>query len=71
MTVRAPSLLLGSYCGIGTTTPQAALDVVGSILCSAGLRAGNIDVIERLLEHTASLQTISSQFAHKAAGGGG
>ena len=55
MTVRAPSLLLGSYCGIGTTTPQAALDVVGSILCSAGLQAGNIDVIERLLEHGTAL----------------
>ena len=36
-TIRAPSLLLGSYCGIGTPTPQAALDVIGSILCSAGL----------------------------------
>ena len=46
-------------------TPQAALDVVGSILCSAGLRAGNIDVIERLLEHTASLQTIASQLLTK------
>ena len=42
MTVRAPSLLLGSYCGIGTAAPQAALDVVGSIICSAGLRAGNV-----------------------------
>ena len=60
MTVRAPSLLLGSYCGIGTTAPQAALDVVGSIICSAGLRAGNVDVIERLQEHTASLQTVTT-----------
>ena len=30
-TITAPSLLLGSYCGIGTTTPQAALDVGDSI----------------------------------------
>ena len=56
MTARAPSLLLGSYCGIGTTTPQAAFDVVGSILCSAGLRAGNIDVIARVLEHGTAIQ---------------
>ena len=55
-TIRAPSLLLGSYCGIGTPTPQAALDVVGSILCSAGLQAGNIDIIERLLAHGTAIQ---------------
>ena len=59
-TIRAPSLLLGSYCGIGTSTPQAALDVVGSILGSAGLRIGNIDVIERLLEHGVALATLAS-----------
>ena len=58
--VRASGLTVGSFIGIGTPTPQAALDVVGSILCSAGLRFGNIDVIERLLEHTTSLETISA-----------
>ena len=58
MTVRAPNLTVANSLGVGTSTPQAALDVVGSILGSAGLRIGSIDVIERLLEHTASCKQL-------------
>ena len=64
----ARGLAVGSFVGIGTPTPQAALDVVGSILGSAGLRVGNLDVVERLLEHTASLATISSSLTDVANG---
>ena len=47
--------MVGSYCGIGITTPQAELDVNGSILCGLGLRAGKINVIERLLAYGLAL----------------
>ena len=45
MPIRAPSLFLGQYCGIGVTVPEAELDVAGSIKCSLSLVAGNIDVV--------------------------
>ena len=49
-------VLCREYMGIGgVTVPQAELDVAGSIRCSLSLVAGNIDVVERLLTHTAAI----------------
>ena len=59
-TLSARGLNIGTFVGIGIPLPQAALDVNGSILASAGLRVGNIDVIERLFEHTTTFDTIST-----------
>ncbi len=44
MPIRAPQLYVAQYCGIGVTVPEAELHV-----------AGSIDVVDRLLTHTAAL----------------
>ena len=62
-------MTLASHLGVGTAHPQAALEVVGSILASAGLKIGNIDVIERLLEHGAALGTLAAGKQDKLSAG--
>ena len=66
MAVRTPQLYVASYMGVGgITTPQAELDVAGSIRCSMNLTVGNIDMVERILAHGTTLATHTTGLASK------
>ena len=59
MPIRTTQLYVAQYMGVGgITVPEAELDVLGSIRCSASLVAGNLDVVGRLIDLTANKQPL-------------